>query len=307
MTKHLYSLGAASMLIALSGCATQQAGTDPAVDPNTRLSNIEAIATLALDRNQATQGMIGDLGRKLDTLSKDVNRLNEASAGQGNRLRELADQVARSGQNTDRQAQAMAAQAERLSKMDQRLGELATQTRDSAAQTAALQAGLPALRDKVASAAALSDGLAARLAKIEKRLEEVAGMAQDALDATGLGQRRILGKVIHTVTLTDDKTLFPINSPVLGEKDMAKLDELAARVKAMGTWFHLQIQGHTDGFGSEDYNYELGRARAEVVKSYLNEKGGVPLLRMSVISYGAAEAANYTGKSNRRIVVHVLQ
>jgi outer membrane protein OmpA-like peptidoglycan-associated protein len=215
--------------------------------------------------------------------------------------------VARSGQNTDRQAQAMAAQAERLSKMDQRLGELATQTRDSAAQTAALQAGLPALRDKVASAAALSDGLAARLAKIEKRLEEVAGMAQDALDATGLGQRRILGKVIHTVTLTDDKTLFPINSPVLGEKDMAKLDELAARVKAMGTWFHLQIQGHTDGFGSEDYNYELGRARAEVVKSYLNEKGGVPLLRMSVISYGAAEAANYTGKSNRRIVVHVLQ
>ena len=109
------------------------------------------------------------------------------------------------------------------------------------------------------------------------------------------------------VTLTDDKTLFPINSPTLGEKDMAQLDALAARVKAMGTWFHLQIQGHTDGFGSEDYNYELGRARAEVVKAYLNEKGGIPLLRMSVISYGASEAASYAGKSNRRIVVHVLQ
>ena len=132
-------------------------------------------------------------------------------------------------------------------------------------------------------------------------------MAQDALDATGMGQRRIVGKVVHAVTLTDDKTLFPINSPVLGEKDMVKLDELAARVKAMGTWFHLQIQGHTDGFGSEDYNYELGRARAEVVKNYLNEKGGIPLLRMSVISYGASEAPNYSGNSNRRIVVHVLQ
>jgi len=307
MTKHLFSLGAASMLIALSGCATQQAGTEPAVDPNTRLGNIEAIATLALDRNQATQGMVGEMGRKLDALSKDVNRIHEASADQGNRLRELADQVARSGQNSGQQAQALAAQAERLGRMDQRIGELSAQGREYAAQAAALQAGLPALRDKAAASATLSDALAARLAKIEKRLEEVAGMAQDALDATGLGQRRILGKVVHTVTLTDDKTLFPINSPVLGEKDMAKLDELAARVKAMGTWFHLQIQGHTDGFGSEDYNYELGRARAEVVKSYLNEKGGIPLLRMSVISYGAAEAANYTGKSNRRIVVHVLQ
>ena len=307
MTKHLYSLGAASVLIALSGCATQQAGLDPADPLNQRLGNIEGIATLALDRNQATQGMIGDLGRKLDTLGKDVNRLHETAAGQNNRLRDLADQVARSGQTSGQQAQALAAQAERLGRMDQRLGELAAQARDSAAQTAALQAGLPALRDKAAASAALSDGLAASLAKIEKRLEEVAGMAQDALDATGLGQRRILGKVIHTVTLTDDKTLFPINSPVLGEKDMTKLDELAARVKAMGTWFHLQIQGHTDGFGSEDYNYELGRARAEVVKGYLNEKGGIPLLRMSVISYGAAEAANYSGKSNRRIVVHVLQ
>lgn len=307
MTKHLVSLGAASMLILLGGCATQQASLDPADPINKRLGNIEGIATLALDRNQATQGMVGDLGRKLDTLSKDVNRLHEAAAGQENRLRELADQVARSSQNSGQQAQALAAQAERLGKMDQRLGELATQARDSAAQTAALQAGLPALRDKAAASAALSDGLAARLAKIEKRLEEVAGMAQDALDATGMGQRRILGKVVHSITLTDDKTLFPINSPVLGEKDMAKLDELAARVKAMGTWFHLQIQGHTDGFGSEDYNYELGRARAEVVKGYLNEKGGIPLLRMSVISYGAAEAANYSGKSNRRIVVHVLQ
>lgn len=307
MTKHLFSLGAASMLIALSGCATQQAGTEPAVDPNTRLGNIEAIATLALDRNQATQGMVGEMGRKLDTLSKDVNRIHEAVAGQDTRLRDLADQVARSGQNSGQQAQALAAQAERLGRMDQRIGELSAQGREYAAQAAALQAGLPALRDKAAASATLSDALAARLAKIEKRLEEVAGMAQDALDATGLGQRRILGKVVHTVTLTDDKTLFPINSPVLGEKDMAKLDELAARVKAMGTWFHLQIQGHTDGFGSEDYNYELGRARAEVVKSYLNEKGGIPLLRMSVISYGAAEAANYTGKSNRRIVVHVLQ
>jgi outer membrane protein OmpA-like peptidoglycan-associated protein len=297
-------------LAALGGCASQQASLDPADPLNQRLGNIEGIATLALDRNQATQGMLGDLGKKMDAMAGDVSQLRASVVDQDKRQRELAGQLAVSGQAAGQQAQATTAQAERLGRMEQHLTEVAAQSRDTAAQTAALQAILPGLRDKTeaASAAATrSDDLAARLTRIEKRLDEVAGMALDALDATGQGQRRIIGKVVHSVTLTDDKTLFPINSPVLGEKDMAKLDELAARVKAMGTWFHLQIQGHTDGFGPEDYNYELGRARAEVVKSYLNEKGGIPLLRMSVISYGASEAANYTGKSNRRIVVHVLQ
>ncbi len=324
MTMRVLSISAASLLIVLSGCATQPTGLDPSDPLNQRLGAIEGIASLARDQGLATQSMIGDLNRKLDALSGDMARLKETAAGQASRQRDLADQLARSGQAAGQQAQASsAAQAERLGKVEQRLAELANQTRENAAMTAALQASLPGLRDKAAESAAqsaaqiaaqsaaqsaaLSGDLTSRLAKIEKRLEEVAGMAQDALDATGMGQRRIVGKVVHSVTLTDDKTLFPINSPVLGDKDMSKLNELAARVKSMGTWFHLQIQGHTDGFGSEDYNYDLGRARAEVVKNYLNEKGGIPLLRMSVISYGASEAANFTGKSNRRIVVHVLQ
>jgi outer membrane protein OmpA-like peptidoglycan-associated protein len=307
------SLLAAGLLLVLGGCASQQAAIDPAASADARLNNVEGIATLALDRNQASQARLGELDRKLDGLSRDLQRLAESVTGQDARQRELVERLARQGQEAGQQARAAAgSQAERMDGVERQLRELAAEARDQAARTAALQAGLPGLRDQAAQAAASvaagrADDLAARLARLEKRLEEVAGMAQDALDATGLGQRRIVGKVVHSVTLTDDKTLFPINSPVMGDKDMAKLDELAARVKAMGTWFHLQIQGHTDGFGSEDYNYELGRARAEVVKNYLNEKGGIPLLRMSVISYGAAEAAQQTGKNNRRIVVHVLQ
>ncbi len=307
------SLLAAGLLLVLGGCASQQAAIDPAASADARLNNVEGIATLALDRNQASQARLGELDRKLDGLSRDLQRLAESVTGQDARQRELVERLARQGQEAGQQARAAAgSQAERMDGVERQLRELAAEARDQAARTAALQAGLPGLRDQAAQAAASvaagrADDLAARLARLEKRLEEVAGMAQDALDATGLGQRRIVGKVVHSVTLTDDKTLFPIHSPVMGDKDMAKLDELAARVKAMGTWFHLQIQGHTDGFGSEDYNYELGRARAEVVKNYLNEKGGIPLLRMSVISHGAAEAAQHAGRNNRRIVVHVLQ
>jgi outer membrane protein OmpA-like peptidoglycan-associated protein len=334
----LLPLGAA-LLITLSGCATQQAGVETADPLNKRLDNTEGIAALALDRGQATQNMVADLNRKIDALSGELARLREGQAA-GQRAQEsataLADRLSAAEQRlselsgkvregvtrttdlgaglerkTDETdppvAERLDDAEQRLAEMEQALDKLTAQAEESDGQSTALRAALPSLESGLAQSTSRVNDLDARLARIEKRLEDVAAMAQDALDATGMGQRRIVGKVVHAVTLTDDKTLFPINSPVLGEKDMVKLDELAARVKAMGTWFHLQIQGHTDGFGSEDYNYELGRARAEVVKNYLNEKGGIPLLRMSVISYGASEAPNYSGNSNRRIVVHVLQ
>lgn len=148
--------------------------------------------------------------------------------------------------------------------------------------------------------------LNARLAQAEKRAADAQRMAEDAMAAIGLGPRKILGRVVRSITLTDDKTLFPLNSPDLGEKDIAKLNTFADYIKTLDANYHLSIHGYTDGFGSDDYNYELGKARAEVVKIYLNEKRGIPLLRMSVISHGGI-GSTPGGKSNRRIVIDVLQ
>ena len=73
---------------------------------------------------------------------------------------------------------------------------------------------------------------------------------------------------------------------------------------------YLEIQGHTDSTGPDEYNYKLGEARAEAVRRYLS-KSGVALNRMSTISYGKDEPvdSNKTkeGRSkNRRVVVIVL-
>ena len=338
------ALPLSALLLALAGCASQQAaGPDPVDALNQRVSSVEGVAGLARDQGKTAQARINELGKQVDSLTRELAQLRDgqSAAGQTSRaaLDGLMGRLAQAEQRLAElagQNQATAAQAaelrtalpalrnqlegslppvsarvetaeQRLAKLEQRLDGVASSAQASAAQSAALGTSVPALEARLGTAAGRISDLDARLARIEKRVEEAYAMALDALDASGQGQRRIVGKVVHTVTLTDDKTLFPINSPTLGEKDMAKLDELAAKVKALGTWFHLQIQGHTDGFGSEDYNYELGRARAEVVKAYLNEKGGIPVLRMSVISHGASGAAGYAGKSNRRIVVHVLQ
>jgi outer membrane protein OmpA-like peptidoglycan-associated protein len=281
--------------------------------------------------DQAAQANSGSAARQAATdalaarMDKEEQRLQELAdatqaatnqaAGAQAALRETGQKIERLGAQSNQQSmdQALARQAEtaaldeRLEAAEGQLKELDGQIKQASAQTGAVQAALPALTEKVDAAAPRLNDYEARLAALSKRLEEVAAMAQDALDATGLGQRKIFGKVIESITLTEDKTLFPINSPDLGEQDKAKLDALALRLKALGTNYHLQIQGHTEGFGAEDYNYELGRARAEVVKNYLNEKDGIPLLRMSVISYGSLDAGRYAAGSNRRIVVQVLQ
>lgn len=411
MTPRLLTLALSSVLLTLSGCASQQAGSDPLAASDQRLSSLET--RLQSDSN-STLVLIDQLGRKVDGLAADLRRLRDstaeqASAGAGARqalserlaqiesrqqgaatdnrstaaqvaglqtaLDTLRDQARETGQVIDRLAaridhanteQALALQAEaadlddrldaaedqreemaerqrdaqaRADAMEaalaglttrldavsaghaalqtqldtkadanaQRLDTLATQARSALEQAQAAQAALPGLRDKVADTGTRLNDYDARFAALNQRLDDIARMAQEAYDATGLGQRKIFGKVIESITLTEDRTLFPINSPDLGEQDKAKLDALALRLKALGTNYHLQIQGHTEGFGADDYNYALGRARAEVVKNYLKEKGGIPLLRMSVMSYGSLEAAGQVGRNNRRIVVQVLQ
>jgi len=252
-----------------------------------------AMNTALNDKAAATNQRIDQLASRIDSLHGQAEAARQADAST---LAARLDSV-----EQHMKEQASASQATLSS------GELGQRLDRLSAQAGALDAALPALRETAAAAGPRLDADAARLAALEKRLDEVTRMAQDALDATGLGQRKIYGKVVESVTLTEDKTLFPINSPVLGEQDMAKLDALAVRLKALGTNYHLQIQGHTDGIGSDDYNYELGKARAEAVKNYLSEKNGIPQLRMSVMSYGSLEAASYATKNNRRIVVQVLQ
>jgi outer membrane protein OmpA-like peptidoglycan-associated protein len=197
--------------------------------------------------------------------------------------------------------------APRLARVETGLQELGVQVRDTAAQTAGLKNDLPALHDRLTQSGGEMDGLSSRLALLEKRLAEAERTAREALELADSGQRAFSGKMLYSVTLTGDQTLFPLNAPELDQRDTALLDGLVERLKGLDNQYHLVIQGHTNPYGSDDYQYELGRARAEVVKRYLNEKRGISPARMSVISFGATEAALGNPQRNRRIVVQVMQ
>jgi outer membrane protein OmpA-like peptidoglycan-associated protein len=135
--------------------------------------------------------------------------------------------------------------------------------------------------------------------------------AQEALDRAVAAGKLAEGKFLYETVLSDDKVKFGFDRAELSDDAKAALNTLVSQLKTDNKNMYLEIQGHTDNVGGEEYNLSLGEKRAEAVRRYLATQG-VPLHRMSVISYGESEpvADNKTrdGRSgNRRVVVVVLQ
>ena len=73
----------------------------------------------------------------------------------------------------------------------------------------------------------------------------------------------------------------------------------------------IEIIGHTDLHGTDDYNNQLSRKRAEAVKKYLAEKGLDPK-RLKTFGAGKTRpVANQLGKGydelNRRTEFNILK
>lgn len=149
-----------------------------------------------------------------------------------------------------------------------------------------------------------------RVGQVDTHLSQVEGTAADALARANAAHKLAEGKFLYEVVLSDDSVKFPVDRHALSPEAEARLDELAQRLKAENKNVYLEIQGHTDATGGEEYNEQLGQARAEAVRRYLNMHG-VALNRMSTVSYGkdVPVAPNNTrdGRAqNRRVAIIVL-
>ena len=65
----------------------------------------------------------------------------------------------------------------------------------------------------------------------------------------------------------------------------ARLDGVAEVLAGERASAKVEIAGHTDGLGPEDFNQGLSEQRAESVKAYLAARGVAPE-RISVVGYG---------------------
>jgi outer membrane protein OmpA-like peptidoglycan-associated protein len=154
-------------------------------------------------------------------------------------------------------------------------------------------------------------GNKAAISRNEKAVGEASKTAKEALDRAVEAGKLAEGKLLFETVLSNDDVRFGFEKSGLSDEAKAALDAFADSLKNENKNIYIEIQGHTDSSGPEEYNFKLGEERAIAVQRYLS-KVGIPLHRMSAISYGEAEpvTTNDTRENrarNRRVVLVVLQ
>lgn len=144
----------------------------------------------------------------------------------------------------------------------------------------------------------------------EAHLTQLDQATKDALDRATAAGKLAEGKFLYSMVLSDDSVKFPVDSAKLSPEATQRLTDFAEKLKNDNRNVYLEIQGHTDSRGSDAVNQKLGEQRAEAVRLFMNQHG-VPLNRMSTISYGKKDPVtdNKTRANraqNRRVVLIVM-
>jgi outer membrane protein OmpA-like peptidoglycan-associated protein len=151
-----------------------------------------------------------------------------------------------------------------------------------------------------------------RIDETQAGVAEAKGSAQKAWDKAIDAEKAAKGKLIYTVTLSNDKVTFPVNRFAVGDDAKRLIDDAIAQLKAENRGVFFEIEGHTDSTGPDAYNDRLGEERATAVRNYLHDQHGIALSRIEVISYGESRPVvdNKTRDNraqNRRVVLKVLE
>jgi outer membrane protein OmpA-like peptidoglycan-associated protein len=179
------------------------------------------------------------------------------------------------------------------------------------------------VNEKVAVVSAEVERTQQAASRNEARIEEVdrsaqAGIAEAKDSATRAytrateAEKAARGKLLYSLTLSNDKVTFPRNRARLSDEAKRMVDETVGPIVAENRGVYLEIEGHTDSSGPAQRNLQLGEERALAVRDYLHDQHQVALNRMSVISYGESKplSDNRTRASraaNRRVVISVLE
>ncbi|MBM4392623.1 MAG: OmpA family protein, partial [Deltaproteobacteria bacterium] len=108
-----------------------------------------------------------------------------------------------------------------------------------------------------------------------------------------------------------DKIFFEFDSAVITADSFRILDDLAATLDNHVEIELLEVQGHTDDQGAEDYNQKLSQGRAEAVREYL-VKSGIAGDRLVARGYGESQplqpgTSEEAREVNRRVAFKILK
>lgn len=104
---------------------------------------------------------------------------------------------------------------------------------------------------------------------------------------------------------------FDATKPVLKSESLPLLDQLAATLVADKRIALVEIQGHTDSRGNDEWNLQVSEKRAKAIESYLVSRG-VDAKRLRAKGYGETKPLDKHANAkawakNRRIDFVILQ
>jgi peptidoglycan-associated lipoprotein len=281
------------------------------------------VPALALMGGCATQ-------KTLDEQADSVSRQLDAQATT------VSQQLAQLRQAQSSMAEAQKNLEARLGKVESQQALMATRLDQEGSTSSALQRDIDTLRSQVDShtstlteaQASANEALkiardgqsarndAVRLTEetVSKQNSAIAQAQETANDAVRIARdsRLVSGKVVDSLLLTESMVSYSYEQPELTPQGRAALDTLIAYVKPKLPHVFVEIIGYTDSMSLDSQNRRIALERAESVRRYLHETGGIPLDRMSTISYGdlkpVASNTSYEGRGqNRRVMVQVLK
>ncbi|HJY87004.1 MAG TPA: OmpA family protein [Candidatus Acidoferrales bacterium] len=140
--------------------------------------------------------------------------------------------------------------------------------------------------------------------------------ASDALSRADAANRAA-SELRQTIANLDDYKVagqgtvnFKFNSDKLTDEGKQQLDQLVAQNGTLKRYF-IAVEGFTDRIGSDDYNIDLSRRRADRVVHYLVMQHNVPLYRIHLVGLGKAKPVD-EGRTrdarakNRRVEVTIF-
>lgn len=123
----------------------------------------------------------------------------------------------------------------------------------------------------------------------------------------GIGTGALPGGGVLPGTNISDTVLFSVDQSTIGGSAMGILDAQIAWLQANPG--SIEIEGHADERGTEQYNIQLGARRAAAVRDYMVSRG-IPDARISTNTFGRARpvatcASESCWSQNRRAVTVV--
>lgn len=137
-----------------------------------------------------------------------------------------------------------------------------------------------------------------------QKVEEKPCYTLDEIMQLVADKQPIVGKTICAI----EQINFAFGKSEINQSSYGYLDKIAVLMKQSN--IHMEIKGHMDNVGKEDFNLELSKKRAKAVYDYLIKKG-IDANRLSYSYYGMSKpiTTNDTEegrKINRRVEFEIL-